>query len=98
MHLIRSVLLLCICNFFYLEIYATHIRAGEIIAKRISNTSLTYEFTIIGYTDTGSDVQFGGGTFNFGDGNEIEVLEDKAISIEKFNLENEVFIQIDKKC
>ena len=51
------------------DVFSTHIRAGEIIAKRISTTSLTYEFTIIGYTDTGSEVEFGGGTFYFGDGN-----------------------------
>ena len=49
------------------ELFSTHIRAGEIIAKRISSTSLTYEFTIIGYTDTGSEVEFGGGKYDFGD-------------------------------
>ena len=76
--------------------YSTHIRAGEIIAKRISNTSLTYEFTIIGYTDTGSDVQFGGGKFDFGDGNFVEVLEDGAISVEKFLLENQVALNLFK--
>ncbi len=96
MHLTRLLLIFFISNFFYLEIYATHIRAGEIIARRISNTSLTYEFTIIGYTDTGSDVQFGGGKFNFGDGNLIEVLEDKAISMEKFNLENQIALNLYK--
>ena len=44
---------------FYLfsDLNATHIRAGEIIAKRISSTSLTYEFTIIGYTDTDSTLK-----------------------------------------
>jgi gliding motility-associated-like protein len=31
--------------------YATHIRAGEITAKRISNTSLTYRVTLTTYTD-----------------------------------------------
>ncbi|MCY7349243.1 MAG: gliding motility-associated C-terminal domain-containing protein [Cytophagaceae bacterium] len=30
---------------------ATHIRAGEVTARRISETSLTYEFTITTYTD-----------------------------------------------
>ena len=77
----RIVLFFIISIFYSFKNYATHIRAGEIIAKRVSNTSLTYEFTIIGYTDTGSDVQFGGGKFDFGDGNVVEVLEDGAISM-----------------
>lgn len=57
------------------QLAATHIRAGEIIARRVSNTSLTYEFSIIGYTDTGSSVQFGGGEIDFGDGTSIPIGE-----------------------
>ncbi|MDN4165423.1 gliding motility-associated C-terminal domain-containing protein [Cytophagales bacterium LB-30] len=56
--------------FLTLELKATHIRAGEIIARRISsdcNTN-TYVFDIIGYTDTGSTVEFGGGLIDFGNG------------------------------
>lgn len=45
---------------------ATHIRAGEVIAKRVSG--LTYQFTFIGYRDV-EGVPFGNGTFDFGDGN-----------------------------
>lgn len=52
---------------------ATHIRAGEIIARRLSN--LEYEFSIIGYTDTGSTVEFGGGDIDFGDGTVINIEE-----------------------
>ncbi|WP_462251086.1 T9SS type B sorting domain-containing protein [Ekhidna sp.] len=44
---------------------ATHIRAGEVIAKRVSG--LTYQFTFIGYRDV-EGVPFGNGTFDFGDG------------------------------
>lgn len=44
---------------------ATHIRAGEVIAKRVSG--LTYQFTFIGYRDV-DGVPFGNGTFDFGDG------------------------------
>ncbi|WP_370089639.1 gliding motility-associated C-terminal domain-containing protein [Ekhidna sp.] len=44
---------------------ATHIRAGEVIAKRISG--LTYQFTFIGYRDV-EGVPFGQGVFDFGDG------------------------------
>ena len=81
---------------FSLDLYSTHIRAGEIIAKRISSTSLTYEFTIIGYTDTGSEVEFGGGSFSFGDGNSIEVLDESAISSQKILLENQVALNLFK--
>lgn len=81
---------------FSLDLYSTHIRAGEIIAKRISSTSLTYEFTIIGYTDTGSEVEFGGGSFGFGDGNSIEVLDESAISSQKILLKNNVALNLFK--
>jgi len=57
------------------ELLATHIRAGEIIARRVSNSSYEYEFSIIGYTDTGSSVTFGGGDIDFGDGTDINIEE-----------------------
>jgi gliding motility-associated-like protein len=53
---------------------ATHIRAGEVTATLISCQNYTYRFTITGYTDLGSDVKFGGGEINFGDG-VIETFE-----------------------
>jgi len=37
--------------FFSTPLWATHIRAGEITAKRISNTALTYEITLTTYYD-----------------------------------------------
>ena len=56
-----------------IEVRATHIRAGEIIAVRISQNSLRYRFTLTLYSDTGSTVMVGeGGIFNFGDGRTIE--------------------------
>ena len=79
---------------FSSELYSTHIRAGEIIAKRISTTSLTYEFTIIGYTDTGSEVEFGGGKFDFGDGNIIEVLDEDMNVIRMIGLGNPFYIHV----
>ena len=82
--------------YLFSDVNATHIRAGEIIAKRISSTSLTYEFTIIGYTDTGSEVEFGGGKFDFGDGNIVEVLDESAISANKIQLENQVTLNLFK--
>lgn len=51
---------------------ATHLRAGQIVATRLSCTSpvLTYEITITVYTNTGSSVLFGGEMdwLDFGDG------------------------------
>lgn len=52
---------------------ATHIRAIEITGRRISATSLTFEFTITGYRDT-EGVQFSAGTFDFGDGSSTNNL------------------------
>jgi gliding motility-associated-like protein len=53
--------------------WATHIRAGEIIAERISVQTLTYRIIVVGYTDTRSSVIFGPGTINFGDGREDQL-------------------------
>ena len=92
----RTALLISFIIFCSSELYSTHIRAGEIIAKRISSSSLTYEFTIIGYTDTGSEVEFGGGKFDFGDGNIIDVLDESAFSSDKILLENQVALNLFK--
>lgn len=82
--------LLLFTIFFGLEkIWATHIRAGEIVAIRTSNSSLTYKFTVIGYTDTGSTVIFGGGDIDFGDGTVLN-LTDNAEDNGTTNLEDEV--------
>ena len=53
---------------------ATHIRAGEITAELISCQNYSYKFTLTGYTDLTSDVLFGGGEMNYGDGN-IDTFE-----------------------
>lgn len=69
--------------FCFEKALATHIRAGEIVAVRTSNSSLTYRFTVIGYTDTGSQVAFGGGEIDFGDGTVLNLAdnaEDSGIS------------------
>ncbi len=71
--------------------WATHIRAGEIIAERISVQTLTYRITVVGYTDTRSSVVFGPGRINFGDGREeqlntksdFSLVEDLGDLIEK---------------
>ena len=92
----KTALLISFIIFCSSELYSTNIRAGEIIAKRISSSSLTYEFTIIGYTDTGSEVEFGGGKFDFGDGNIIDVLDESAFSSDKILLENQVALNLFK--
>lgn len=47
---------------------ATHLRAGEITVERISCTSLSFKITITVYTNTGSDIRFGEGLLDYGDG------------------------------
>lgn len=68
---------------------ATHIRAGEIVAVRTSGSGLTYTFTVIGYTDTGTQVIFGGGQIDFGDGTVLTLGENGEKS-ESIHLEDEV--------
>lgn len=62
--------LLLVCP---IVVKATHIRAGEIIAELVSCQGLTYRFTIIGYEDTGSEVVFGNGIIDFGDGESVNL-------------------------
>ena len=74
------------------SLHATHIRAGEITANLIDCQTYSYQFTITGYTDTGSQVQFGGGEINFGDGTIIQ-LDTRDFNL-KQDLGNEVAINI----
>ncbi|MEQ9660503.1 MAG: hypothetical protein RLO00_20365, partial [Fulvivirga sp.] len=54
------------------QVNATHLRAGEIIVKRVNCSGLTFEITIIVYTDSGpaDPVLFGDGELRFGDEND----------------------------
>ena len=72
-------------------VWATHIRAGEIIAERTSVQTLTYRITVVGYTDTRSNVVFGPGTINFGDGR-VEQLNTQS----DFSLVESLGNQIEK--
>ncbi len=71
--------------------FATHIRAGEIIAERINIQTLTYKITVVIYSDTRSSVIAGPGRINFGDGREDQLntassfvlVEDLGDQIEK---------------
>lgn len=51
---------------------ATHLRAGQIVATRVSCTGLTFRITVTVYTNTGSTVLFGGEMdyLDFGDGSD----------------------------
>ena len=51
-----------------LSVNATHLRAGEITVTRESCTSLTFIITITVYTNTGSEIKFGDGILDWGDG------------------------------
>lgn len=83
------------------ELWATHIRAGEITAVRISQSSLRYRFTLVLYKDTGSNVEVGeGGIFNFGQGRIIgpgrQVLSDESVDggFTETNIGNETLISV----
>jgi hypothetical protein len=74
------------------SVNATHIRAGQITAEAVSCQNLKYRFTITGYTDTGSPVQFGFGVLDFGDGTIIELTGEDVD--EKIELEDQVAINL----
>lgn len=53
--------------------WATHLRAGEITVERLNCTSLTFSICITVYTNTGSEIKFGDGNLDFGDGSKPHV-------------------------
>ena len=59
------------------NVSATHLRAAEIIAKRVSCSTLTVEITIIAYLNSASLVSFGGegSILKFGDGQTLVIPE-----------------------
>ncbi len=67
--------MLLLLTFLATEAWATHIRAGELTAVRISQSSLRYRFTLVIYRDTESSIQVGSnGIMNFGQG---RIIRDK---------------------
>lgn len=52
--------------------FATHIRSGEIIVKRLGCPSNSFEITINMWIDREKGVQFGQGILSFGDGESME--------------------------
>ncbi len=67
-NVLYSLLFLVGLSFPTFEASATHLRAGEITVRRVSCTSLEFVITITVYTNTGSDIRFGEGVLDFGDG------------------------------
>jgi len=86
---LRILLLwLCICSTYYS--YATHVRAGEITARRVSDRDLTYELTLTTYhdeiggrmaSDGQNDVTFCIRPFNGGTGTTLLVQRTRRVSI-----------------
>ncbi|NHE55451.1 T9SS type B sorting domain-containing protein [Cyclobacterium plantarum] len=75
--------------------WATHIRAGEIIAERISTQTLTYKITVVGYTDTRSTVIFGPGEIDFGDGRKEVLNTESDFNVTESlgdNIEKNIFV------
>lgn len=68
------------------QLSATHIRAAEITYRRITSSAFTYEFTLTGYSDTGSAVRIGDGIIDFGDGRAVQ------INLEAFSFEDGQFV------
>lgn len=68
MRILKGILLGLIMTGAVLQTGATHLRAGEITIRRLNCTSLTFEITITVYTNTGSEILFGDGLLDFGDG------------------------------
>lgn len=71
---------------FASEVFATHIRAGEITAVRINQFELTYRFTITGFRDSGSPIEFGAGVLKLGDGTEVS----GPFNVTRTNVGNEI--------
>ena len=79
----RLILCFSLLSVMIIDAWATHIRAGEITAVRISQSGLRYRFTLTIYRDT-DGVEFGqGGVFNFGQsrtiGPTLEALRAEAV-------------------
>ncbi|MDH4058787.1 MAG: hypothetical protein OEU76_08475, partial [Cyclobacteriaceae bacterium] len=67
------IFLTAVLQFIFIrETNATHLRAGQIVATRISCTGLTFRIVVTVYTNTGSPVLFGGEMdyLDFGDGSD----------------------------
>jgi hypothetical protein len=89
----RVVFFLCVSFGLLLQAQATHIKAGDIKAERISNASLTYKFTLNLYTRPASEtgIPSDQATLYFGDGKSTTVGKTQTITFDG-STENNVFI------
>ncbi|MDB5257847.1 MAG: hypothetical protein JWM14_2542 [Chitinophagaceae bacterium] len=89
----RVVFFVCVSFGLFLQAQATHIKAGDIKAERISATSLSYRFTLNLYTRPASEtgIPSDQATLNFGDGKSVTVNKAQTITFDG-STENNVFI------
>lgn len=80
-YLYSLFLVFCLISLTVNPTFATHIRAGEITAERVNTQSLTYRITVVGYTDTRSNVIFGPGDIDFGDGREVSLNTESDVVV-----------------
>lgn len=76
------------------NIYAHHLRAGDITAELISCQSYAYIFTITGYTDPRIPLEFGYDIVDFGDGTFIDL--DTCKEVTKKDLGDNITVKIYK--
>ncbi len=64
------------------ELFATHIRAGEIVGRKISEDGLTWEFTLNLYVDQATTIPNDVVDVNFGDGNirQIRITSERVLA------------------
>ncbi len=77
------IILLFCANFSY----ATHIRGGEITVERLDCKGLTYRITLTGWVDL-SNIVFGGGQLDFGDGSITINPRVDMVLVEESNIGN----------
>lgn len=72
-HAKKFILLLCLFLLFFSKTYATHIRGGDLTARRLPGAGLTYEFTLTIYRDVTGVPADERVEFDFGNGEKAEV-------------------------
>lgn len=69
----RLILFTCLFFLFFSKTYATHIRGGDLTARRLPGAGLTYEFTLTIYRDVTGVPADERVEFDFGNGEKAEV-------------------------
>ena len=89
----RVIFFVFLCLGIVFQTQATHIKAGDIKAERISTGTLTYRFTLNLYTRLASEtgIPSDQATLNFGDGKSATVNKSQTISFDG-TTENNVFV------